>query len=83
MSAHCPSCNRILYNRRLTKCGFCGALLPEHLRFTPEEIAKLEKIEKELEKSAEERRKQADEQYQQDAASQGSFDISVDIGPFL
>jgi hypothetical protein len=81
MSVHCPSCNRILYNRRLTKCGFCGVLLPEHVRFTPEKIAELEKIQKDLEKSAEERRKRAEEQARQDAASQGSIDI--DIGPFL
>jgi hypothetical protein len=75
MTVHCPSCNRILYNRRLKNCGFCGALLPENLRFTPAEIAKLEKIEKDLEKSAAERRKKADEESQQAAADGGSFDI--------
>ena len=75
MSVYCPSCKRILYNRRLKDCGFCGALLPENLRFTPEEIAKLEKIEKDLENSAAERRKKADEEGQQAAADGGSFDI--------
>ena len=74
MSVHCPACNRILYNRRLKNCGFCGALLPENLRFTPEEIAKLEKIEKDLENSAAERRKKADEEGQQ-AAAGGSGDF--------
>jgi hypothetical protein len=79
MSVHCPACNRILYNRRLNNCGFCGALLPEHLRFTPEEVARLAKIEKDLENSAAERRKKADQEGQQAAADSGSFDV----GPFL
>ena len=78
MSVHCPACNRILYNRRLKNCGFCGALLPEHLRFTREEVDRLEKIEKDLEKSAADRHKKADEE-QQAASDGGSFDI----GPFL
>jgi hypothetical protein len=42
MSHHCPSCKRVLYNRRLKLCGFCGAAIPEELQFTPEEIAKLD-----------------------------------------
>ncbi len=42
MSHHCPTCQRVLYNRRLTHCGFCGAEIPESLRFTPEEIAALD-----------------------------------------
>ena len=74
MSVHCPACTRILYNRRLKNCGFCGALLPENFRFTPEEVAKLEKIEKDLENSAAERRKKADEEGQQ-AAAGGSGDF--------
>jgi hypothetical protein len=80
MSVHCPTCSRILYNRRLTKCGFCGAQLPEHVRFTPEEIAKLEKTAKDLEKSAEERRKKADEEYK---AQREASDSSIDIGGLL
>jgi len=43
MSYHCPTCQRLLYNRRLTTCGFCGALIPASLRFTAEEIAALDK----------------------------------------
>ena len=38
MSYNCPTCQRLLYNRRLKHCGFCGAQIPESLRFTPEEI---------------------------------------------
>ena len=39
MKRLCPNCQRVLYNRRLKCCGFCGATIPEELRFTPEEIA--------------------------------------------
>lgn len=54
MSHYCQSCQRVLYNRRLTHCGFCGAPIPESLRFTPEEIAALDRNMAETE----ERRKQ-------------------------
>jgi ribosomal protein L37E len=49
MKHHCPKCQRILYNRRLKRCGFCGAPIPEELRFTPEETAALERKAAELE----------------------------------
>ena len=51
MKHHCPNCQQVLYNRRLKKCGFCGALIPEELRFTPAETAALEKKAAELEAS--------------------------------
>ena len=49
MSYNCPTCQRLLYNRRLKHCGFCGAQIPESLRFTPEEITALDKKMAELE----------------------------------
>lgn len=39
MSHHCPDCQRVLYSRRLTHCGYCGAAIPESMRFTSEEVA--------------------------------------------
>jgi hypothetical protein len=54
MSYLCPECQRELYNRRLAHCGFCGAPIPEELRFTPEQIAKLDREMADLD----ERRKQ-------------------------
>jgi hypothetical protein len=42
MKHYCPNCRRVLYNRRLKCCGFCGATIPEGLRFTPEESAALD-----------------------------------------
>ena len=55
MKHHCPNCQRVLYNRRLKKCGFCGTLIPEELRFTPAETAALEKKAAELEASRRQR----------------------------
>jgi hypothetical protein len=43
MKVHCPSCHKVLYSRRLKQCGFCGAEIPEELRFTEEEIAALDR----------------------------------------
>jgi len=43
MKVHCPSCDKVLYSRRLARCGFCGAEIPEELRFTAEEIAPLDR----------------------------------------
>ena len=55
MSHHCPSCQRVLYNRRLTNCGFCGANIPQSLRFNSEEIATLEQKMAELEEQRRQR----------------------------
>jgi len=43
MSYHCPSCQRVLYDRRRKTCGFCGAELPPELLFTPEQVENLRK----------------------------------------
>ena len=42
MNYDCPNCQRALYDRRLAHCGFCGAQIPDELRFTSEEIARLD-----------------------------------------
>lgn len=55
MSHLCPSCQRILYNRRLKRCGFCNATIPERMRFSPEKIASLEREMAELESSRRQR----------------------------
>ena len=43
MSYHCPKCGRVIYNRRLKTCGYCGAELPPELLFSPAEIEVLDK----------------------------------------
>ena len=61
MSHRCPSCQRVLYNPRLSHCGFCGADIPENLRFTPEEIAALDREMTELEEQRKQRERVAEE----------------------
>ena len=39
----CPKCGRLIYNRRLNTCGFCGEKLPAELLFSPAEIEVLDK----------------------------------------
>ena len=55
MSYNCPSCQRPLYNRRLTHCGFCGAQIPDNLRFTKDEIESLDRRMAELEEQRRQR----------------------------
>ena len=43
MEHHCPNCQRVLYDRRLKCCGFCGATIPPELRFTPDEASALDR----------------------------------------
>lgn len=62
MEYRCPTCQRVLYNRRLKQCGFCGAQIPENLRFTPDEIAALDKQMAELEEQRTQRARAAAEE---------------------
>jgi ribosomal protein L37E len=39
----CPKCNRVVYNRRLKTCGFCGAELPQEFQLTEAESKELAK----------------------------------------
>ncbi len=67
MNSQCPSCHRILYNRRLKNCGFCGAPIPEELRFTAEEAAALDRKMAELEEQRRQRERAAESEQQADA----------------
>ena len=77
MNYFCPKCQRDLYNRRLTHCGFCGAPIPEKLRFTPEQIAKLDQEMAELDERRKQRQLAAEkdekERRQREADSSASF----------
>jgi hypothetical protein len=38
----CPSCERAILNRKIDKCLYCGASLPESLLFSQSEIERLD-----------------------------------------
>ena len=38
VSYNCPSCERVLYDRRLAHCAYCGTEIPDSFRLTSEEI---------------------------------------------
>ena len=59
MSYHCPACQRMIFNRRLERCEFCGADTPTELRFSLEEIVELDR---EMAQLAERRKKRDLEQ---------------------
>jgi hypothetical protein len=64
MSYHCPTCQRIIFNRRSAQCEFCGAYIPASVLFSAAEIAALDRKLAE----SEERRKQreAEEEKEQE-----------------
>ena len=77
---HCPSCDRVLYNRRLAKCGYCGADIPEENRFTPEEEAKLDRQMEELKVRSDQR--EAEREAERKRAAEQSATIQ-DSGLFF
>ena len=79
MSHKCPSCQRVLYNRRLKACGFCGAQTPEELRFTPDEIVVLDRKMAVMEEQRQQRERaaaKAEEEARQRAAGDSGIDFS-------
>jgi hypothetical protein len=56
MSYSCPNCKRPLYNRRFVRCGYCNFEIPEEQRFSPEEIAAIDKQVAEEDERLEKRR---------------------------
>ena len=80
MIYYCPSCQRVLYNRRLTHCGFCGAEIPERLRFTPEEIAALDRKMAEMEEQRRQRERAAAEAEEEKARRRDAGSAGAVIG---
>jgi hypothetical protein len=72
MSLYCPKCNRVVYNRRHKLCGFCGAELPKEFLFTAEQLAALDREEKE----AERRKKQRQAEREAEEAARRAIDES-------
>jgi hypothetical protein len=72
MSYHCPACQRMIFNRRLLRCDFCGAEIPESLRFTAEEIARLDRNMAESEERRKRREAEQEEEEMRRAREQSS-----------
>lgn len=70
----------MLYSRRLTRCGFCGAVIPDALRFSAEEIAALDQS---VAESAARRREHERDADERDAAKRraDSNESCVYLGP--
>jgi len=82
MSHCCPRCQRVLYNRRLKDCGFCGATIPEELRFTPEEIAALDR-EMAVLQERRRQREEAEKQAKENAKRRDAGDTDIDLTGFF
>lgn len=44
MAFKCPKCSRELYNRRKPTCSFCGSPIPDSIRMSANQIAKIERL---------------------------------------
>ena len=82
MTYHCLKCQRALYNRRLTHCGFCGAPIQNEMRFTAEEIAALDRKMAELEEQRRQRQFAADKE-EEEARKRDSGDPGIHFTGFL
>lgn len=64
---NCPSCQRVLYDRRLPRCGYCGARIPKGMQFTAERIAEIDQEMAELDAQSRERLRIAREEEEERA----------------
>lgn len=72
MENRCPSCQRVVLQRRLAKCEFCGVSLPEALRLNDAEIEDARERELAVLERQRERRKQDEEDEQRRRGSDGA-----------
>ena len=70
----CPSCERPIYNRRIEKCEFCGAILPNELLYSQSDVDNLNK------QQTESLKRQADTSSNSSSGGAGFF--SADSGDF-
>tara|TARA_Y100001934_G_C12356449_1_gene778450 strand:+ start:2186 stop:2425 length:240 start_codon:yes stop_codon:yes gene_type:complete len=72
-AVHCPSCERVLYNRRASQCGYCGAHIPEELRFTADEEAELDRQLAELKALRDKREAECDQRIKEQRETNVTF----------
>ena len=85
MEYKCPECNRLLYNRRLMRCGYCGALIPKEMRMTKEQMNALDAEEARFEEQlAAEKKRRENRARRKSTGSHGGGgigDMMVDFDP--
>lgn len=68
----CPHCQRLIFNRRLPTCEFCGQEIPAELLYSPEEVARAnELIKGELERQMQQMQKDRELEEKRRAERQG------------
>ena len=77
MSYHCPTCQRMIFNRRLQRCECCGADIPAELRFSAEEILEHDR---EMAQLAE-RREKRDREQEEERKKENQNRPSRGLGP--
>jgi hypothetical protein len=60
MKNRCPTCRRVIYDRRPKRCGYCGAVLPAEMQLSEADISARDKRKAEAEKQREQRAKERD-----------------------
>jgi hypothetical protein len=69
---HCPACGRLVYSRRLKKCGFCGLPLPPEFLLTEAEIEVMDQERREMqERRKRDKEKEEEERKKQQSAGDG------------
>lgn len=69
----CPDCGRGILNRRITRCLYCGATLPQNVLLSKEQIA-------ELDRQKEEKKRRPETSSQNDGSS---IDSALDLGDVI
>lgn len=68
---NCPHCQRLLYSRQHSKCGFCGGELPAEVRLDEFEIDELKAEQADIAARREIRKKQDEEEARKNSQDPG------------
>jgi len=72
----CPSCDRALMSRISPLCSWCGAKVPDGLRFSPEEIQKMEDEEAAIRKERNAKEEETKKKKRKKAIIEGVIEVA-------
>jgi CHAT domain-containing protein len=72
----CPACSKALMSRMSKRCNWCGAELPESLRFTEEEINQIKTEENASRAELEANREEHQKKEQKKTIIRGAVDLA-------